>query len=177
MGGHETGCVLSPSICRQPAPAAPQRSTAASGSSRRSSRSVPKASPPSHRPPPACGFFQDILRISAPLSSPDVGHNTVAAEVIAAKHDVYSRFKAYFRSIGRFSTIWSVSFQMSTIIRSDSMAYVTSSASGYMLWVPKDQVHKPVALFQFFHHLPSPASCSRRGRSSCGDVFFFWAWR
>ena len=35
-------------------------------------------------------FIQDILRPAASLSSPHIGNNTVAAEVIAAKHNIDS---------------------------------------------------------------------------------------
>ena len=35
----------------------------------------------------------DILRISAPLTSAHIRHNTVAAEVIAAKHNIDTGFK------------------------------------------------------------------------------------
>ncbi len=38
-------------------------------------------------------FLKDILRPPAPLPAPHIGYDAIAAEVVAAKHDIYPRFK------------------------------------------------------------------------------------
>ena len=91
----------------------------------------------------------NIFRLSAALPSPHIGHNAVAAEVVAAKHDIDTGFEPDISArTGRSSTILSVSFQISMIVRSDSMCQITDQFCKFVNIVgSENQIHKPVAGF------------------------------
>ena len=98
-------------------------------------------------------LFQDFLRLTALLATADIGHDTVAAEIVAAKHDVYSGFEAVFavhRQIlhDLLCVLPGIHHHLISgkhlIEKLRELVQVVSA---------KDQIDKAVTLFDFLDHL------------------------
>ena len=95
----------------------------------------------------------DIFRIPASLTATDIRYDTVTAEVVASKHNVDTGFEFVFSIyrqifhdlIGIFPDIDDHPVRFHSITQKfRELEDVMGS---------EDQIHEPVTLFQFFHHM------------------------
>ena len=118
-------------------------------------------------------FPYNIFRLTAPLPSPHIWHDTIAAEIITAEHNIDTCFKRIFPVIRQ---IFNDLLRILPYI-DDHLFFCNPAINKFgkfeNIMGPEDQIHMSITFFQFFHHFRflhhTAAESNKHGR-----VFLFY---